>query len=100
MRSFIETTYVIQRLVATGDKKQYTALGSGEGHFRPLDDKTTSINGLQVGNAFKITVEGDTDVAPSDRMIIATETYEVQGVKRETFGSQDFREVILIRKKD
>lgn len=99
MRSFIETTYVIERLTASGDKSTFSALGSGDGHFRPLDDKTTQINGLQVGTAFKLTVEGEADILPADRLTIASETFEVQGVKHESFGSFDYKEVILIRKK-
>lgn len=99
MRSFITTTYISERLVTSGDKKSYSALGSGEGHFRPLDDKSSQINNLQIGTAFKLTVDGTDDIRVTDRLTIASEPYEVQGVRTENFGSFDHKEVILIRKR-
>lgn len=99
MRSFIATTYSIERLVASGDKSTYSALGTGEGHFRPLDEKASQINNLQIGTGFKLTVEGIADIRANDRLTIGSDVFEVQGVKYEAFGSHDFKEVILEKKK-
>jgi len=99
MRSFLGTEFTTQRLVQAGNKSSYGEHISGEGHLRQLDEKTASINNIQIGEGWKLIVEGDTDIVTTDKVIINEESYEVRGTRRETFKSLDYLEVLLVKKK-
>lgn len=98
MRSLINKTFTSTRLTQTGKKSAYGASTSGECHFRQMDEQTSSINQIQYGLGFKMTVEGSADILVSDIVTIDSIEYAVQGVKKEAMGSLEYTEVVLIKK--
>lgn len=99
MRTFMDTAFIIKRLVQSGSKSTYAEIDSGVGHFRQLDDRTSEINSIQYGEGWKMTVDEDTNVIVTDRIEIGSDVYEVRGKRTESFGSLSFYELLLVKKK-
>ncbi len=100
MRSFATTNYTTKRLTQDGNKSDYIPTNiNGAGHLRQLDDRASSLNNIQYGEGFKLTVDISQDVAVTDKVIIGTDEFEVRGVKQENMGSLSFKELLLVKSK-
>ena len=99
MNSFFTVDYTIQRLQQTGNKSDYIATSlSGSGHLKQEDNEFAQLNVDQLGETWKLTVEGDADIVVTDKVIIDGEDYRVSGVKKNIFGSINFKEITLVKK--
>lgn len=99
MRSFQTIEFTTERLLQNGSKSTYIANASGVGHLRQLDDRTAQINSIQFGEGFNMYVDGNVDVIETDRITAGGRVYEVRGVKQDTLGSIDIKQLLLVRKK-
>ena len=100
MRSFSTISYTTKRLTQDGNKSDYVLTSvSGSGHLRQLDDRSSSLNNIQYGEGFKLTVDLNQNVAVTDKVIIGTDEFEVRGVKQENMGSLSFKELLLVKSK-
>ncbi|MEI7890918.1 MAG: hypothetical protein WCI36_03020 [bacterium] len=100
MRSFATVEYSTKRLTQDGNKSDYVATSVvGSGHLRQLDDRASSLNNIQYGEGFKLTIDLNQDVAVTDRVIIGADEFEVRGVKSENMGSLSFKELLLVKSK-
>lgn len=97
--SFFTKAWTSKRLVQNGSKSSLTAQGSGIGHFRQMDEKSQQINQIQIGEGYTLTVEGAADIVTTDRITVDGQDYDVQGIKRETLGSIDVKQCVLVRNK-
>ena len=100
MRSFATVEYSTKRLTQDGNKSDYVATSvAGQGHLRQLDDRTSSLNSIQYGEGWKLTIELEKDVVTTDRIVIGADEFEVRGVKQDNMGSLSFKELLLIKNK-
>lgn len=100
MKSFATSSYTTKRLTQSGNKSDYVLTSvSGFGHLRQLDDRTASLNSIQYGEGWKLTIEIGKDVAVTDKVLIGTDEFEVRGVKQESMGSLSFKELLLVNSK-
>jgi len=100
MRSFETVEYSTKRLTQDGNKSDYSSTSVvGSGHLRQLDDRTASLNSIQYGEGWKLTIELEKDVVTTDRIVIGTDEFEVRGIKQENMGSLSFKELLLIKNK-
>jgi len=100
MRSFETVEYSTKRLMQDGNKSDYVATSvAGQGHLRQLDDRTASLNSIQYGEGWKLTIELEKDVVTTDRVVIGADEFEVRGIKQENMGSLSFKELLLIKNK-
>jgi len=97
MSSFFDTDFTTQRLVNVSGKSSYSDNASGIGHLRQSSDEVTRLNDLQFGELWELYVEADTDILASDRVLVGSDTYTVKGVKKESFGSVDFKRMLLVK---
>jgi hypothetical protein len=100
MRSFETVEYSTKRLTQDGNKSDYASTSVvGSGHLRQLDDRSASLNNIQYGEGWKLTVEFEKDVVVTDRIVIGADEFEVRGIKQENMGSLSFKELLLIKSK-
>lgn len=100
MRSFETVNYTTKRLAQDGNKSDYVATAvSGSGHLRQLDDRTASLNSIQYGEGWKLTIDFGQDVAVTDKVLIGEDEFEVRGIKQENLGSFSFKELLLVKNK-
>lgn len=100
MKSFSTIGYTTKRLTQSGNKSDYVLTSiSGFGHLRQLDDRTASLNSIQYGEGWKLTIEFNEDVVVTDKVIIGSDEFEVRGVKQESMGSLSFKELLLVKSK-
>lgn len=99
----LSNTVVITRLSAvSGDKQAYSTVTSVEGHIQPISAGKAQLYDGVFGKSFKIYVDGDSDIQQGDRLKDENGIYytvKADGVSRRTFGSFDFRQVIIEKTK-
>lgn len=94
---------VITRLqTVSGDKQAYATVTSVSGHIQPISaDKVQIYDGV-FGKTYKIYVDGETAIQEGDMLKDEDNNYytvKAGGVSRRTFGSFDFREIIIEKTK-
>ena len=96
-----EKTWTSERLDYAGSDKgtYYTHTESGIGHLSQLDDRVSDLNNIQIGEGYKLIIDGNKDIMPTDKIIIDSTSYEVRGVKHNEMGSINIKELLLIKKK-
>jgi hypothetical protein len=100
MKSFTTVNYTTKRLTQTGNKSDYAETGiGGMGHLRQLDDHLASLNGIQYGEGWKLTIDREQDVTVTDKVTIDGDDFEVRGVKQENMGSFSFKELLMVKSK-
>ena len=87
--------FTIERQVYVGNKSSFSTLATATGHFKQLEEETAALNGFQFGKAFKLEFEADIDLQDTDRVIIDSVTYNVQGVVPNKRGSVPFKTALL-----
>lgn len=95
-----EKNWTSERLSYVDNKGTYsTHTESGIGYLRQLDAEASKLNEIQVGEGFRLVIEGNKDIVATDKIIIDSTEYEVKGVKRNKLGSIDIKELLLTKKK-
>lgn len=99
----LTNTVVITRLVTVAnDKQAYSTVTSVGGHIQALNEEKSKLVDGVFGKTFKIYVDGDTDIQQGDRLKDENGNYYTvvaDGVTRKTFGSFDFRQIIIEKTK-
>ena len=67
------------------------------GHFRPLTEVEASINGAQYGKGFMIITDIKSDVLAGDKIVIASQEYNVQALinQNRSVGNIRYKKAIL-----
>ncbi len=90
---------VITRLqTVTGDKQAYSTVTSVSGNIQALSEQKSSLVDGVFGKTFKIYVDGETDIRAGDRLKDEKGNYytvKSDGATRKTFGSFDFRQIVI-----
>ncbi len=99
----LSNTVVITRLsTVSGNKQAYSTITSVSGHIQPLQGNKLEIMDGVFGKTFKIYVDGESEIKEGDKLRDENENYytvKSDGVSRRTFGSFDFREIIIEKTK-
>lgn len=95
MRGFQTTEYTAKHLVKTGNKSTWETYASGFGHFRPMTDEASAINEIQIGKGFELTVETDISLDVTDKVIIDSTEYQVNGIQVHKYEGIAFKKAIL-----
>lgn len=95
MRAFFTKEFSTKRLVRTGNKQSWSTHVTGLGHFKPLNEEASALNDVQFGKGFELITEEEFDIGVTDKVIIDTVTYEVNGVTPYNFGGVSFKKAIL-----
>ena len=97
----LSNTVVITRLTeVSGDKQAYSTVTSVEGHIQPISASKAALYDGVFGKTYKIYTDGETAIQAGDKLRDENGnhyTVKAGGVNRRTFGSFDFREIILER---
>ena len=94
---------IITRLsTVSGNKQAYSTVTSVSGHIQPITGEKAALYDGVFGKTFKIYVDGETDIKEGDKLKDENGYYytvKSGAVSRRTFGSFDFREIIIERNK-
>ena len=100
MSSFFENEFYTMRLIDTDSgKRLYSMNESGIGHLRQSSDEVTRLNELQFGELWEIYVDSEVDVVVTDRVVVDGYTYTIKGVKTDSFGSINYKKMLLVKTK-
>lgn len=99
MNSMFDRHFSIKKLLSSSSKSTYIDGSSGVGHLRQMSERVEQINAIQFGQGWELFVEYDTDVIPTDRIVIDETIYSVRGVREENFNSIQFKKCILLKEK-
>ena len=91
-----QTAISIQRQVRTGDKTEYSTVGTGFAYIKPMTEEQTSSNGYQYGKGYILLCDIDTTIKESDKVIAEGITYTVRGVARHNRGPHKFLKALLV----
>ncbi|MCK4686642.1 MAG: hypothetical protein KAT66_00770 [Candidatus Lokiarchaeota archaeon] len=95
----LSNTIVITRLsTVSGNKQAYSTITSVSGHIQPIQDNKLELMDGVFGKTFKIYVDGESEINAGDRLKDEDGNYytvKSGGVSRRTFGSFDFREIVI-----
>lgn len=94
---------IITRLTTTsGEKQAYATVTATEGHIQALSEERSRLVEGVFGKTFKIYVDADSDIQDGDRLRDDDNNYytvKSGGVTRKTFGSFDFKQIVIIKNK-
>lgn len=86
----------VKRLIQTGDKSAYGAVGSPIfGLFTPVDQDQNVIALKIMGQAYKFITDGENDVRAADIVVFDSEEYGVKGIQKFNQKSLKFLNVYL-----
>ena len=85
----------VERMVTTGSKYIYGALGSTKCFVQPIDAETAELYAVTFTKSSVAFLPIDADVKTSDRMIVSGTTYGVKGVMSRPYGSLKHKKAIL-----
>ena len=97
MRTFLnQQTITIERQSWTANKSTYATIATVSAYVRPLEEKETTENDFQYGEAHFILVEDSVDIQRGDRIVFDGKTHGVEGVGRHNRGISlpNFKQVL------
>lgn len=95
----LQDTITVSRLTAdAGNTKTYQVVVASQAcMLQPQDEEETVLQGLAVGKAFKCYMDVDANIKESDKVIVNSEEFRVNAIKKYNFGSHQHLKVVLVR---
>lgn len=97
LRTQYSVTATVKRLTGTGNKRDYTTVGTVKGHKQPLSDTFIGVVQGNLSKSFSFFVPVNANIVEGDQAVVGSDIYYVKGERKWDIGSsyQQHKELLI-----